>query len=160
MNHGTVSTVSVSGVVTKGICSFKGNAQVFGGTHEHLIATGDTKILGNVSTYRVTAIGKTSISGNIHIYKAQIGGDTVIKVPDDLPEPAILAAKNSTNGVSEYSQLRYDFKDITPHPMRQDTVYDSSYLAPAAGYLTRINRNIRTIEKRLMERVHYVPQSI
>lgn len=135
MEHGTTNTVSVRGVTTNGTCSFRGNAQVSGGTHTNLVATGDTKILGNVSTYRVTATGKTSISGNIRVYKAQIGGDTVIKVPDDLPEPAILAAKNSTNGVSEYSQLRYDFKDITPHPTRQGTVRDSSYLAPAAGIL-------------------------
>lgn len=135
MSHGTVSTISVGGVTTKGTCVFRGNAQVFGGTHEHLIATGDTKILGNVSTYRVTMTGKSTISGNIHVYKAQIGGDTVIEVPDDLPEPAILAAKNITNEVSEYNQLRYDFKDITPHPTRQGTVRDSSYLAPAAGIL-------------------------
>lgn len=135
MGHGTTNGVSVGGVTTNGTCPFRGNAQVSGGTHTNLVATGDTKILGNVSTYRVTATGKTTISGNIRVYKAQIGGDTVIKVPDDLPEPAILAAKNSTNGVSEYSQLRYDFKDITPHPTRQGTVWDSSYLAPAAGIL-------------------------
>ena len=135
MGHGTTNGVSVGGVTTNGTCSFRGNAQVSGGTHTNLVATGDTKILGNVSTYRVTATGKTTISGNIHIYKAQIGGDTVIKVPDDLPEPAILASKNNLTGGSEYDQLRYDFKDITPHPTRQGTVWDSSYLAPAAGIL-------------------------
>lgn len=135
MGHGTINTVSVSGVTTNGTCSFRGNAQVSGGTHTNLIATGDTKILGNVSTYRVTATGKTTISGNIHVYKAQIGGDTVIEVPNDLPEPAILASKNNLTGGSEYDQLRYDFKDITPHPTRQGTVWDSSYLAPAAGIL-------------------------
>ena len=72
MSHGTVSTVSVGGVTTKGTCVFRGNAQVFGGTHEHLIATGDAKILGNVSTHRVTMTGKSTISGNIYVYKAQL----------------------------------------------------------------------------------------